>query len=78
MRMIDERPVEALDRVQSGHWEGDLTMGPGNWSAIGTLVERTTRIAILLHLPGGSGPRTRSITRSPPRWCRCRAACSEP
>ena len=55
MRMIDERPTEALDRVQSGHWEGDLIMGPGNRSAIGTLVERTTRFLILLHLPDGTG-----------------------
>jgi IS30 family transposase len=55
MRMIDERPVEALDRMQRGHWEGDLIMGTGNRSAIGTLVERTTRYVILLHLPGGIG-----------------------
>jgi len=55
MRMLDERPMEALDRVQGGHWEGDLIMGPGNRSAIGTLVERTTRFVVLLHLPGGIG-----------------------
>jgi IS30 family transposase len=55
MRMIDERPAEALDRVQGGHWEGDLIMGPGNRSAIGTLVERTTRFLILLHLPDAVG-----------------------
>jgi IS30 family transposase len=55
MRMIGERPVEALDRLQGGHWEGDLIMGTGNRSAIGTLVERTTRYVILLHLPGAIG-----------------------
>jgi transposase, IS30 family len=53
MRMIGERPVEVEDRVESGHWEGDLIMGTGNRSAIGTLVERSTRYLILLHLQDG-------------------------
>jgi transposase, IS30 family len=53
MRMIGERPVEVEDRVQAGHWEGDLIMGTGNGSAIGTLVERSTRYLILLHLHDG-------------------------
>lgn len=75
MKSIHQRPFDPQDRSEPGHWEGDLIIGANQGSAIGTLVERTTRSVRLLHLAGRNSATLHAAIRErmsdlPPRMFR--------
>jgi IS30 family transposase len=64
MLTVHDRPFEPEDRSEAGHWEGDLIIGKNQGSAIGTLVERQTRLVRLLHLPSRDGDSLHAALRN--------------
>jgi IS30 family transposase len=70
MLTIHQRPFLPEDRTEAGHWEGDLIVGKDQRSAIGTLVERRTRIVRLLHLPQRDGDTLHHVLTTRRPTCR--------
>ena len=65
-KAIAARPQSVEDRVEAGHWEGDLIIGRANRSAVATLTERTSRLTLAVGLPGGyDAPSVAAVSRQP-------------
>ena len=76
MTPIAARPVEVVTRTVSGHWEGDLLKGARNGSAVGTLVERAIRLALLARMEGTDARSARGASRK--KSGTCPPCCAKP